>query len=185
MQDGTGDVASPVILAAGGWLTHRFAFSGGDGIVYAVDAQGRLLFHRHPLGETALTQALALSQPAVIRQGGWQDHRRVFGGGDGILYAVDAQGRLLFYRDKTQNGSGDVANLSVIGLGGWQSLERVFSGGGGVLYAVNPEGRLLFYRDKTQNGTGDVGSPAVIGEGFGGYKFLFSGGNGVLYGVRP
>lgn len=110
----------------------------------------------------------------------------------GHLIAVDDRnapwevGQLLFYRDTTQNGSGDVNTPAVIGLGGWQQFIHLFSGGNGIIYAVNPEGQLLFYRDWRRDGTGDVSSPSVIGQGgWQQMRHLFSGGNGILYAVDP
>jgi hypothetical protein len=92
---------------------------------------------------------------------------------------------LLFYRDRTRNGTGDVSSPSVIGRGGWQQMKHLFSGGDGIIYAVDGNGRLLFYRDQTRNGTGDVNTPSVIGQG--GWqvmKFLFDGGPGIIYAVK-
>ena len=99
-------------------------------------------------------------------------------------FGAEQGGRLLFYRDANQDGTGDVANPAVIGLGGWQNILRLFSGGNGIVYSVDRRGRLLFYRDANQDGTGDVANPAVIG--LGGWQNilrLFSGGNGILYAV--
>jgi hypothetical protein len=93
-------------------------------------------------------------------------------------------GRLLFYRDHTRDGTGDVSSPSVIGLGGWQAFKFLFSGGDGSIYAVDDAGQLLFYRDSTRDGTGDVSSPSVIGlGGWQAFKFLFSGGDGIIYAV--
>jgi hypothetical protein len=52
------------------------------------------------------------------------------------LQITGVSGQLLFYRDTTQNGTGDVANPSVIGQGGWQNFKFLFSGGNGIIYAV-------------------------------------------------
>ena len=93
--------------------------------------------------------------------------------------------QLLFYRDKKQDGTGDVSNPSVIGSGGWDTFKFLFSSGNGIIYAVNQSGGLLFYRDKKQDGTGDVSNPSVIGSGgWDTFKFLFSGGNGIIYAVN-
>ena len=46
-------------------------------------------------------------------------------------------GRLLFYRDRTLDGTGDVANPAVIGTGGWQDMKFLTCGGDGILYAVD------------------------------------------------
>jgi hypothetical protein len=78
---------------------------------------------------------------------------------------VDQQGRLLFYRDRKRDGTGDVHNPAVIGLGGWQNIRHLVTGDPGVLYAVDQQGQLLYYRDNTRDGTGDVNSPSIIGDG--------------------
>ena len=62
--------------------------------------------------------------------------RQLFYGSDGIIYAVDQQGRLLFYRDTTRHGTGDVNTPSVIGQGGWQAMKFLFAGGDGIIYAA-------------------------------------------------
>jgi hypothetical protein len=78
---------------------------------------------------------MSIFPPSVIGVGGWQNFKFLFSGGNGIIYAVDQAGQLLFHRDTTQNGTGDVANPSVIGLGGWQNFKFVFSAGNGIIYA--------------------------------------------------
>ena len=45
-------------------------------------------------------------------------------------------GRLLFYRDNAQDGTGDVNTPAVIGLGGWADFKFLFPGGNGIIYAV-------------------------------------------------
>jgi hypothetical protein len=131
-RDGTGDVNTPSVIGLGGWQQFKHLFSGGDGIIYAVNTDGQLLFyrdgHRDGTGD--------VSSPSVIGLGGWQQMKHLFSGGDGIIYAVDGNGRLLFYRDQTRNGTGDVNTPSVIGLGGWQVMKFLFDGGQGIIYAV-------------------------------------------------
>jgi hypothetical protein len=181
-RDGTGDVSSPSVIGLGGWQVFSRLFSGGDGIIYAIDADGRLLFYR----DATRDGTGDISSPGVIGQGGWQTFRHVFSGGGGIIYAVDDAGQLLFYRDQARNGTGDVANPSVIGLGGWQGFRHLFSGGDGIIYAVDDAGQLLFYRDHTRDGTGDVSSPSVIGlGGWQALKHLFSGDAGIIDAVLP
>ena len=114
----------------------------------------------------------------------WQNYQFVFSGGEGIIYAVDRSGRLLFHRDQTQDGIRDVTGPTVIGPGGWQNHRFVFSGGEGIIYAVDQAGRLLFYRDKKRDGTGDVANPAVIGlGGWQNFRLVFSGGEGIIYAI--
>lgn len=179
-RDGTGDVNSPFTIGMGGWQQFRQLFSGGEGIIYAVDPQGQLLFYRDRFRDGTGD----VNSPAVIGQGGWQQMRFLFAGDSGVIYAVDSDGRLLFYRDHHRDGTGDVNSPSVIGQGGWQQFRKVFYGGDGIIYAVDQQGRLLFYRDHHRDGTGDVNTPSVIGQG--GWQqmsHLFSGGDGIIYAV--
>ena len=143
-------------------------------------ASGQLLFYR----DFTRDGTGDVSFPGVIGLGGWQEFPRLFGGGDGIIYAVDSAGRLLFYRDHKRDGTGDVSSPGVIGQGGWQFMRHLFSGGDGIIYAVDGDGRLLFYRDHNRDGTGDVHSPSVIGlGGWQQFVHLFSGGDGIIYAV--
>lgn len=179
-QNGTGDVNTPKVIGLLGSVPYKFVFSGGNGIIYAVDQAGRLLFYR----DKTLDGTGNVGAPKVIGLGGWQQFKFLFSGGNGIIYAVDQQGRLLFYRDYHQDGTGDVDTPKVIGLGGWDAFKFLFSGGNGIIYAVDQQGKLLFYRDNNQDGTGDVDTPKTIGlGGWGAFKFLFSGGNGIIYAV--
>ena len=94
-------------------------------------------------------------------------------------------GQLLLYRDRTQNGTGDVNTPSLIGSGGWQHYRHIFADGNGAIYAVNNAGQLLFYRDWTRSGTDDINSPSIIGHnGWDDMKFVFSGGPGIIYAVN-
>ena len=177
-ENGTGSVSASSVIGDSGWNAFKFLFSGGNGIIYAVDPEGDLLFYRDYNQDGTGNVA----DPSVIGHGGWADFKFLFSGGNGIIYAVDGGGDLLFYRDHNQDGTGNVAHPSVIGHGGWADFKFVFSGGNGIIYAVNHRGELLFYRDHNQDGTGNVADPSIIGTGFGVYKFLFSGGGkGIIY----
>ena len=80
--------------------------------------------------------ARSLAPRSSVRAGG-KTCEYVFSGGNGIIYAVNQQGQLLFYRDANQDGTGEVTGPSVIGQGGWQNFKFVFSGGNGIIYAVD------------------------------------------------
>jgi hypothetical protein len=79
----------------------------------------------------------------------------VTGDNQGIIYAINQAGDLLFYRDLARNGT---ANWAFNGVGqaigtGWSAFTELFSGGLGIIYAISPEGSLLYYQDQAQNGT--------------------------------
>jgi hypothetical protein len=106
------------------------------------------------------------------------------------------KGQLLFYRDKTRNGTGDVSHPSLIGknspfeldtVPSWHRFTHIFSNGNGGIYAVNPEGQLQFFFDELRNGLDDVDvkAPVIIGQsGWQNMKFVFSGGPGIIYAVN-
>jgi hypothetical protein len=126
-----------------------------------------------------------VANPSTIGHGGWDAMDFVFSGGNGIIYAVNHQGELLFYRDQNQDGTGNVADPKVIGDGAWTEFKFLFSAGDGIIYAVDQSGDLLFYLDHNQDGTGNVANPSLIGSGdWNAFKFVFSGGvssKGAIY----
>ena len=115
------------------------------------------------------------------------------------IYAVTADGSLLWYRDDLKDGTNGpnaqrgwaAASSSQIGFG-WTGFKTVFAGDDGVIYAIRRTGELLWYRDLLRNGgngaraqTGwAANSGQQIGGGWAGFKFVFSGGAGIIYAVR-
>src|ERR1017187_8709265 len=97
-----------------------------------------------------------LTGPKTIGYGGWQGFKSVFSGGGGIIYAITQDGNLLWYKDSTRNGTGEVANPKLIGRGGWQGYKNVLSSGDGNIYAITQDGNLLWYKDTQRNGTGEI-----------------------------
>lgn len=159
-RDGTGDVANPKIINQShdpaDWKNFKFVFSGGNGIIYALETSGRLRFYRDEKrdGTGQITNA------KFINNGDWKNFKFLFSGGSGTLYAVDEAGKLLFFRDETQDGTGVVTGPAIIGEGGWDKFKFIFSGGDGIICAIDHQGRLLATRDETQDGTGSVALPA-------------------------
>jgi hypothetical protein len=148
-------------------------------VIYGVDTAGDLLFYNDSHGDGTGD----VGGYNVIGHGGWDTHKFLAGGGDGIIYAVDQSGDLRFYRDWNRDGTGDLGDDAVIGHGGWDTHKFLVGGGDGILYAVDQSGKLLFYQDKNRDGTGDIGTPQVIGRGWDTLKHLAGGGGGILYAV--
>ena len=73
-----------------------------------------------------------------------------------VFPAITTRGDLLFCRDDSRDGTGDVCKPRMIGRGGWETFHSVFAGADGAIYAISHDGDLLFYRDHTRDGTGDV-----------------------------
>ncbi len=72
----------------------------------------------------------------MIGRGVWSGMRHVVAGGDGILYAVDGAGRLLFFRDTTRKGTGEIGNPTVIAASGWSRFKHMTADRRGLIYAV-------------------------------------------------
>jgi len=130
---------------ASGWGQYKNVFSAGSGILYATQADGSLLWYRHKnyltgAAETANAKAVpgATAQPVNAKTlnqlrsapseldgpinvgSGWGAFRRVIASGDGVILAVQSDGKLLWYRHEdyltgvsTEASSGAVAGSGV------------------------------------------------------------------------
>jgi len=162
-----------------GW-NFKHVFSGGNGIIYAVNDAGNLLWYRH-LGFVDGTDTWQTTpDPKGFIGEGW-NFKHVFSGGNGIIYAVNHAGNLLWYRhlgfaDGTDTWQTTPDPKGCIGEG-W-NFKHVFSGGNGITYAVNDAGNLLWYRhlgfaDGTDRWLTTPEPKGFIGEGWN-FKFVFS-----------
>ena len=149
-----------------GWAGFQSVFSGGNGIIYAIEkaveasvhitgghipaSGGRLLWYRH-IGQADGT--FRWEGPKVVGTG-WSAFTNVFSGGNGIIYAIEpvveasvhvtggttpaSGGRLLWYRHVGQaDGTFRWEGPKTVGTG-WSALEDVFSSGDGILYGIEP-----------------------------------------------
>lgn len=130
-----------------GWSRFTQVFSGGDGVIYAIDASGMLYWYRYQ--GTAGSAVWADGSGSAVGSS-WGALTTVFSGGGGIVFAVDASGTLYWYQHQDPTtGSAAWANG---GLGtpigsGWSQFTRIGSVGGGVLFARDATGALWWYRD--------------------------------------
>src|SRR5205807_675249 len=108
---------------------------------------------------------------------GWNGFTHVIAGGDGVLYAVEPNGDLLWYRDTHRDGtpvtpdgvaaSFDAPNEgNVVIKSGWypEQFSHLLSGGvsgGGIIYAIDDSWNIVgarstsltFFKDLAQDGT--------------------------------
>ena len=97
----------------------RQLVSGGDGVLYAIHDDGRLLFYRDQLrnGSNSPDGSTGWAAGSGNQIGQhFEGIRQLVDGGDGILYAIHDDGRLLFYRDQRRDGSN-----AADGSQGWDS----------------------------------------------------------------
>ena len=87
-------------------------------------------------------RGLGLRQgPASEIGTGWDGFQHIVGGGCGILYAVNADGNLLYFRDRARDGTEDWAYGGAgqqIGTG-WGRFASILGGGCGTIYATTPD----------------------------------------------
>ncbi len=175
------DLVGPRLVGKG-WQNFRNVFSAGDGVIYAINQAGDLLWYRHlqytdavemPLGAGSSMVGAGLRmnwmkswqdlKPKVVGKG-WGDFKAVFPGGDGIIYTVTNDGKLLRYRH--------VAYLAGRGLesagawegpvninNGWSDYRNFFSRGEGIIYAVASNGELFWFKERVPR----LGGRAAIG----------------------
>jgi N,N-dimethylformamidase len=110
-------------------------------------------------------------------------------GGNGVLYAIQSDGALLWYQNTGWATGAQVwsgGSSRVIGSG-WQQFTTVLANSDGQIFALRPDGTLLWYKYKLTNsstgaGTWDPASGSVIGAGFNRFARIFGGWDGVIYG---
>ena len=187
---------SKVFYGGGGRRSPVDSGSVADGVIYAITRDGRLLWYRdldrHGNNGPNAERGWAAGSGNQIRKG-WNGFVYVFSGGDGIIYAITPDGRLLWYRDDDRQGNNGpnaergwaAGSGNQIGKG-WNGFTHVFSDSTGVIYAITEDGRLLWYRDDDRQGNNGPNAERGWAPGsgnqihFGWYRFVHvcaSGGN--------
>jgi N,N-dimethylformamidase len=170
------------------WDPFLHVFSGDEGIIYAIQQDGTLLYYKDlARNGTSNFDFYGSGQPIGS---GWQNFLHVFSGGAGIIYAIQQDGTLLYYQDLVRNGS---SKWKFCGTGqpignGWQNFRHVFGGEEGIIYAIQQDGTLLYYRDLARDGTwqwANGGNAQVIGTGWDAFTAVFYGGGGIIYAIYP
>jgi hypothetical protein len=164
------------------------------GRIYVVRDNGDLLFYQdefrngmnHPAD--GVYEGWANNGNQQLIGTGWDGFRRVFAGGNGILYAVTQNGELLYFRDMSGNGTWNWQYPEGKAIGyGWHEFLHVFSAGDGTIYAVHPSGELLYYKDLARDGSSNwafYGSGQPIGSGWGNFLHVFGGEDGIIYAIQ-
>jgi N,N-dimethylformamidase len=183
-----------------GWNGFEALLAGGSGTLYAIQPTGELLWYQD-VNQNGTSRADGTGWHPNSRGEigvGWQGFRQVFSGGDGIIYAIQPTGELLWYRDLNRDGTSradgtgwDPRSGSVIGTG-WHGFLEVFSNGGGNIYGILPTGELIWYRDVNRDGTSRADgtgwhprSRTQVGTGWHGFSRVDGGGGGIIYAVKP
>jgi hypothetical protein len=166
-----------------GWESFTQVFSGGDGVLYTVDALGNLHWYKDthrdgtPVTATGAPSFDAPNNTAIIGLG-WNIYTTVISTGNGVIFGRDTAGDLWWYKDLARNGTDNWDSRSGTKIGsGFDpgSFPHLFSGGVNaagdtVIYAVDSRNELRFYSVREHVGSAPtfhnngVGSP--IGPGW-------------------
>lgn len=183
VMDGTPKWKGPVQVATG-WNTYKLVFGGGDGILYSVDAQGSLNWYKRTDYDEAstLSARMGTKTMGVARQylgpvriaAGFGNYTQVFSTGQGIIYAITADGRLLWFQHAGyQAGQPHLLGPKQVGSG-WSDMKRVFSTGEGVIYAINKTGELFWYKHEGyMDGTPRWQGPTKIAADWSNFALVF------------
>ena len=162
------------------------------GVIYALTADGKLLWYRH-LGHK---EGLGLPDPRAWAGGGQvgdklQGLRLFVAGGEGFLYAVSDEGKLLGYRHRgVTTGAAGLEGPFELATG-WGQVKHIAYAGAGVLYAVTPDGKLLWHRHSgfrqgaPVQGPDAWEGPKQVGAGWETFTRVFCGTGGVVYAINP
>ncbi|MFI7430287.1 N,N-dimethylformamidase beta subunit family domain-containing protein [Micromonospora sp. NPDC049836] len=136
-----------------------------------------------PAVTLALPEGASAAVPAFDPQ---QRFTRLIGGGNGVIYAIQPDGVLLWYRHTGwQTGAATWASGSGRRIGtGWNQFRTVLGSVDGSLYGVRGDGTVQYYRYHLADATTGAGtwtSGGQIGEGFDRYPRL-AGFDGAFYG---
>src|SRR3569832_1553561 len=99
------------------WNQFIHVFSGGDEIIYAIKPTGELLWYKDTIGDDPNSTSERWAPNSGNQIGfDWQQFTHVFGGGNGIIYAIKPTGELYWYRDDLRDGTNDPS-----GQRGWDA----------------------------------------------------------------
>ncbi|WP_086666871.1 N,N-dimethylformamidase beta subunit family domain-containing protein [Lentzea kentuckyensis] len=156
---------------------------GGNGVIYAIQADGLLLRYEHS-GWLTGTPTWANGAGAQIGNG-FQQFRTVFAAADGQIFGVTASGDLRWYKH-LGGGAWHVNSGSTIRTG-LQVYPRIFGGWNGVFYAVDTNGKLRWFKYLAGDGTNSwhTNSGNIISNNsWKPFYELWADPNGVIYGIH-
>jgi hypothetical protein len=167
---------------------------GGNGIIYAIQADGTMLWYRHTGWQTGAATWANNGTGHTIGSG-WNAFSNVLASEDGQVFGFMPDGTISWYKyvcTDLNTGAGSWAgggSGQVIGSG-FNSYPRIIGGWEGQFFAIDTSGNLWHYQYLAGNGSSGAGAWANGGAGLkigGGFSPLiraWTEPNGVIYGVR-
>jgi N,N-dimethylformamidase len=163
-----------------GW--HRFTtvLADADGQLFAMSGDGRVRWFKWELSDPAGSDGAGSWHPAsgTVIHSALAPYPRVFGGYDGTLYAVRADGTLWWYRYLAGDGTSGGGAWAHGGLAqqigrGFQRFPQLFAAPSGVVLGAEIAGRLSWWRYLAGDGSAGAsawangGTRIDVGSGWG------------------
>jgi len=158
------------MLINSGWHVFTSVMAAADGQIFGLAADGSLRWYKHVVNLSTNVGTWAPGGAAVIGQG-FDQFARVFGGWDGVFYAVDFDGRLWWFRYLAGDGTTGPGTWANGGLGlliknDVKLYPEFVADQGGVLYGVKHGAELHWFRHDGAGVWANGGAPVVIGTGW-------------------
>ncbi|ANZ42120.1 hypothetical protein BBK82_45505 [Lentzea guizhouensis] len=155
-----------------GWQIHTTVLASQDGQVFGFCGDGTLWWHKWVLTNSATGEGYWAPGTNNIIHRGFRDYAAVFGGWDGVFYAVDKQGDLYWFKYKAGDGSNGPGAWAHDGVGqkiasGKRDYDLWWADTDGVIYAVRHGASLHWFRYLAGDGSTGPGAWANDGEGIG------------------
>ncbi len=156
-----------------GWNFSK-VLSGGNGILYAIDAKGDLYYYEHY--PTSKDEKIKWVHTKELIGTQWNKFKHVVAGRQRVLYAVDSQNKILYYKHRVYwdkvDKQWDVTSRTIGTLP--PKTADFIAGGTRDLYVVLTDGTLHYFRhklDPKENEKWEV-NPTKIGSSWSNYLFV-------------
>lgn len=176
-----------------GWAQFVTVLAAADGQIFALRADGTLLWYRYILSDSNTGAGSWHPASGSVIGSGFNRFTRLIGGWDGVLYGLDANGDMYWYRYTAGNGTpGWGANTGAHIGSGWNKYQWLSADPDGVIFGVQRGGLLAWWRyivTNTATGPGtwaNSGKAVAIGAGWGdmAQKLMLSNTSGTIYAIE-
>lgn len=176
-----------------GWQIHTTVLASADGQLFGLCGDGTLWWHKWVLTNALTGEGHWAPGTNNIIHRGFGEYASVFGGWNGVFYAVDEQGDLYWFRYVAGDGSNGPGAWANDGVGrkiasGKRDYDMFLADVDGIIYGVRHGAALHWFRYLAGDGSNgprawaNNGQPIQIGSGWewGSSVERFAD-NGVLY----
>ncbi|MGZ8920206.1 MAG: tachylectin-related carbohydrate-binding protein [Limisphaerales bacterium] len=175
-----------------GWTTFSQLVPTDSGVIYGISSDGILRWNKNPhYADSGGSANLWANSVNVGR--GWTGFQNMFSGGKGVLYVVNSDGKLMWFKHRAYlnpipmpgGNATDAQQLAWqnswegpkhVGTG-WSGFTKIFSPGEGHIYGIKPNGDLMWYRHVDWAGGSarwDTRAGVKIAGGWNAYVFAFA-----------